>query len=161
MTSEETEKHYQAVLDDLEQRRKRCQKELAELDQTIAVVRRVLPNQSTLFSNGTSHAARPGKYMGISVRWAILNLLAEDAVSPMPTGEIADALRRGGISSTSKSFNANVSAVLSDMTNTRKETEQAGNGYQISDHGRDVWEGIKRTEQYQNRQLSIERERPV
>lgn len=148
--SSEMSKHYQAVLNDLEQRRQRCQKELAELDRAIAFMRKPLPPQA--------HSVYSGKYSNMSVRWAILNLLAEDAVAPMPTSEIAEALQKGGISSRGKSFSSNVSAVLSQMTKEREETEQVGSGYCISEHGREVWEGIKNTEQYQNRQLSSESE---
>lgn len=145
MSSEEMSKHYQAVLNDLEQRRQSCQKELAELEQAIAFMRKPIPLQTL--------NVYPGKYSDMSVRWAILNLLAEDAVAPMPTSDIAEALQQGGISSRGKSFNSNVSAVLSQMTREREETEQIGSGYRISEHGRAVWEGIKNTEQYRTRQI--------
>ena len=151
MSSEEMSKHYQAVLNDLEQRRQHCQKELAELEQAIAFMRKPFPPQA-------AHNVYPGKYSNMSVRWAILNLLAEDAAAPMPTSEVAEALQEGGISSRGKNFSSNVSAVLSQMTRERNETEQVGGGYRISEHGREVWEGIKNTEQYQTRQLSSDPE---
>ncbi len=131
------------------------------VDVATAVLRKTLPAQAALFGNGTTYSATSGKYSGMSVRWAILNLLAEDAIAPLPTAEVAATLQKGGISSGGKNFGANVSAVLSQMTNGRKETEQAEGGYCISEHGREVWDGIKKTEKYQNRQLSNGFEQPA
>ena len=102
-------------------------------------------------SNNTSSIS--GSYSGLSTRWAILFLLAENSDGmPMGRGEIAKALTDGGITSSAQSFASNVSAVLSGMANDRKEVEQVtGGGYQITAHGRDVWEGIKRTAQWGSR----------
>lgn len=157
MLTEHMDQHYQAVLRDLEQRRAHIQEQLAELDQAIAVVRKTVPSSASVRPDGAPqplHVASSGKYMGMSMRWAILNLLAEDASAPMPTSEVAAALQAGGISSSGKSFISNVSAVLSVMANTRKEIESAEGGYRITEHGREVWKGVKGTEQYQNRLVS-------
>lgn len=143
--------HYEAVLHDLETRRAKCQKELADIEQAIRGIRSLTASQAPLFA-GTPQQDESTKYAGISVRWAILNLLAEDAMAPMTTGAIAEALQRGGISSNAKTFASNVSAILSDMSKQRLEVEQAeGGGYQITPHGREVFQGIKLTPQYRNR----------
>jgi hypothetical protein len=70
----------------------------------------------------------------------------------MGTAEIAAALRDGGITSSAQNFTSNVSAVLSGMVNQRREIEQADNGFQITEQGRTVWDGIKHTSQWLNRQ---------
>jgi len=87
----------------------------------------------------------------MSVRWAILYLLAEYASGPMGTAEIAKALEEGGITSRGQNFRSNVSAIVSVMVNQRQELEQSGDGYQITQHGLDVWGGIKQTPQWLTR----------
>ena len=70
----------------------------------------------------------------------------------MGTAEISAALRAGGITSNAQNFTSNVSAVLSGMVNQRREIEQADNGFQVTEQGRAVWDGIKHTPQWLNRQ---------
>lgn len=148
--------HYQAVLRDLEQRRTRLQAELKDVEETAGRIRKLMSPQVSLFGPTPtipvpSVAVSQSRYSGMSVRWAILCLLAEDAPRPLGTGEIAQILRDGGITSQSRSFNSNVSAVLSVMANNRGEVETIEGGYRLTAHGRDVWNGIKLTPQYQNR----------
>ena len=78
----------------------------------------------------------------MSVRWAILNLLAEDANHPMTTGDIAVALQQGGITSSGKNFAGNVSAVLSDMSRTRGEAASKDEGWVITEIGKSAWAHI-------------------
>ena len=163
---------YQRVLNDLEIRRQHCLDELRMLESMISNLRQFVgvqapslaihnstvaptlrlpqPSASSLGPTETS-APRSRIYAGMSVRWAILYLLAENAIGPMGRSEIANALEAGGIVSSAQSFASNVSAVLSGMTNERKEVEQVVAGYQITAHGREVWEGIKRTPQWNAR----------
>src|ERR1700676_4820984 len=97
--------HYQAVLADMELRRSRCQKELAELEQTIDGIKKLLANSASLFVGtpvGSSHDSPPDparKYANMSQRWAVLNCLAEDATGPMRVSDIALTLLNGGVSS--------------------------------------------------------------
>ena len=164
-----TEQSYAVVFKDLEDRHRKCQEEVKRatdelnmLTQMLASLRQFMPNaQQDLPLAPQAHSVHDGKgspgtkngiYSGLSTRWAILYLLAENATSPMGRSEIAKALTDGGITSAAQSFASNVSAVLSGMANERKEVEQeASGGYQITDHGRDVWEGVKRTPQWNSR----------
>jgi hypothetical protein len=97
------------------------------------------------------------RFAGISVRWALLSLMAEDpsAASGLRTTEMADALLAGGVRSSGQNFAANVSAVVSDMTRKKKELEAVEDGkYVISAHGREVWDGVKRNRYYRYRRLT-------
>jgi hypothetical protein len=104
------------------------------------------------------------KYDGMSVRWAILGLLAEDpaAVGGMTTPEMTAAITAGGFRSpAAKNFAANVSAVVSDMVKKKLELELIADGkYAITPYGREVWEGIKRNPQYRYRRLTIALDAP-
>ena len=142
--------HYRAVLDDLQSQRAMHQLKVAEIDSAIASLGRLIPNDAKEElpvpeqKSGQAASNVPvGKYAGMSVRWAILNLLNEDANSPMGTGEIAEALVRGGITSAGKNFNGNVSAVLSNMSKERGEIEPTGSGWIISSVGRQAWAHIR------------------
>lgn len=162
---------YEEVLGDLEARRQRCADELKMLDGMISNLRQfitlqhpqpnsgVLPLQPRPFtahnpalasSGGIPDSSGEKKYFNMSVRWAILYLLA-DASEPMGRAEIAEALSAGGITSNALSFASNVSAVLSVMAKERDEVEQMESGFRITAHGREVWEGIKRTPQWASR----------
>ena len=155
--------HYQAVLRDLEVRRSRCQRELADIEQTMGGIRKLMNSSASLFVSApivavpNDHASVPEdkKFAGMSVRWAILKLLSEEAPGPLKTLEIASLLASGGISSNSKDFTGNVSAVVSDMVNKRSELESAeGNAYKLTDNGRLAWAAIKHSPKYVNRAVS-------
>ena len=152
--------HYRAVLEDLQQQRDLHQLKITEIDKAISSLQRLIPDdarselpiaQSQYAVTPTPASVRAGKYAGMSVRWAILNLLNEDATRPMSTGEIAEALQQGGITSTSRNFSANVSAVLSNMNNERGEVTSTENGWTIAPTGRSAWAHIRirRAEQQQ------------
>ena len=67
----------------------------------------------------------------------------------------AQALTDGGTTSNAQNFSSNVSAILSGMVNQRHEVQQATDGgYEITDHGREVWQGIRRTSQWNARQAT-------
>jgi hypothetical protein len=139
---------YRAVLDDLFKQRSQLQFKVGEIDAALAALRRLMPPEEITESRPeepqpTLQGTTIGKYAGMGVRWAILNLLSEDAIKPMSTGEIAEALQSGGITSGSKSFAANVSAVLSDMNHLRGEVTSTDKGWKISEKGKDVWIHIK------------------
>jgi hypothetical protein len=160
--------NYRMLLNHFEEQRiKRnaeFRKEMEGIEETISGLRKMLANQpqAPLFSeNPRSDASAVGKYAGLSVRWAILNLLAEDREAPMPTSAIAEALRIGGITSNSQNFTSNVSAVISDMTNKKLELESTDSGYRLTETGRRAWEAIKHTHQYATRLSSTASMRPV
>ena len=167
---------YDIVLKDLEEKHRHCIEEIQRLTQeqktitqTINYLRHVSPSQQALpftrASNGIVGGVIPPnidseendkRYAGLSTRWAILCLLAENTQVPMGRSEIAKSLTDGGITSNAQSFASNVSAVLSGMAKERNEVEQTDNsgGYHITAHGREVWEGIKRTAQWNARLTS-------
>jgi hypothetical protein len=163
------DQNYDLVLKDLESRRLRCADELKMLDQLISNLRSFVMGSATVsprsgaassqspldtrpdLSVASGHAPTNRCYAGMSVRWAILNLLCEHASGSLGTAEIAAALRGGGITSSAQNFTSNVSAVLSGMVNQRREIEQADNGFRITEQGRAVWDGIKHTPQWLNR----------
>jgi hypothetical protein len=153
---------YRELLNHFEGQRTRRQaefkKEMEGIEETISGLRKMLANQpqAPLFDvNPRAIASAVGKYAGLSVRWAILNLLAEDREAPMPTAAIAETLRAGGITSNSQNFTSNVSAVISDMTNKKQELEPTDSGYRLTETGRKAWDAIKHTHQYVNRFASI------
>ena len=88
-----------------------------------------------------------GEYAGMSIRWAILRYFSEHADGPQTLGIIADTLRAGGSTSKAQSFNSNISAVLSQMVG-KDELAKAEDGFSITQHGRDVWQGIRNSEKY-------------
>jgi hypothetical protein len=152
--------HYQAVLHDLELRLSRNQKETVRLQQTIAGIRETISTTASLFmatpstspmeTNAAEDESR--RYVGMSVRWAVLKLLSEYAPGPLKSAEVASFLASGGIVSKGKDFTANVSAVISDMVKVRKELEPAEeNTYRLADNGRLAWAAIKHSPKYVNR----------
>ena len=170
-----TDQGYDIVLKDLEDRQRLCTEEIHRrteeqkmLGQMISNLRQFIssasqstpvPQQAPRSVNATeprpSAAPRAAVYSGMSVRWAILYLLAENATGPMGRSEIAQALTDGGTTSNAQNFSSNVSAILSGMVNQRHEVQQATDGgYEITDHGREVWQGIRRTSQWNARQAT-------
>jgi hypothetical protein len=161
---------FRDVLRQLEQqkiaRELEFKREMEGIEETISGLRKMLASKSqpALFAVTPQHVAAipAGKYSNMSVRWAILNLLAEDAVGPMPTGKIAEALNAGGLNSkTGKNFSSNVSAILSVMSNTRGEVESTETGFRLTPNGRAAWEAVKHTPQYANRLFASASGRPV
>ncbi len=131
-------------------RQQEFKKEMEGLEETISGLRKMLANQQPLLPLRPRVITNP-QYAGMSVRWAILNLLAEDSDGPMPTSMIAEALTVGGVTSSSQNFTSNVSAVISVMTNTRHELESTASGHRLTEGGKRAWEAIKHTHQYINR----------
>jgi hypothetical protein len=140
--------HYRAVLNDLQSQRNLYQFKIQEIDNAISSLHRLIPEDAKdelpapAMVNPSAAVVVRGKYAGMSVRWAILNLLAEDANHPMSTGEIAVALQQGGITSSGKNFAGNVSAVLSDMSRTRGEAVSNDDGWVITEIGKSAWAHI-------------------
>lgn len=151
--------HYRAVLDDLGAKKAKVLQELNQLDAAIAAIKslagdpvQVQPQRPT-----AQHATVPNapvehgiNYAAISVRWAVLSLLADVATGPMSTGQIAEALQQRGVKKETKSpFGNIVSAVLSNLR-VKGEVEPVGDGlYQLSDAGRSMWKHIKSGPKFQ------------
>jgi hypothetical protein len=90
----------------------------------------------------------------MSVRWGVLKMMAEEATEPLKTAQMAVLLLEGGMKSAGKTFASNVSAVVSDMVNQRKELEAIGETgtYRITDNGRLAWAAIKHSPKYVSRE---------
>jgi hypothetical protein len=154
--------HYRAVLDDLQRQRDLYQLKITEVDQAIASLHRLIPDDAKKELPVPDYSSVPknpivqaGKYAGMGVRWAILSLLSETATGPMSTGEIAIALQDGGITSTAAKFAGNVSAVLSVMSKQRGEVTSSEHGWAISIIGRQAWAHIRTKRELQSQQLAI------
>lgn len=138
---------YRAVLEDLEKQKNEYLFKVREVEVAIAALRKLMPDEprptAAAVDNLLPVVVEQNKYAGMSVRWAILCLLTEDAVAPLSTGAVAQLLTEGGITSTSKNFAANVSAVLSDMNHNKNEVISRDNGWVISERGKSAWIHIK------------------
>jgi hypothetical protein len=146
--------HYRAVLEDLQRQRNLLNLKITEIDQAISSLHRLIPEDvkpdmpvqahpKPYVAPGQLSLGTVGRYSGMSVRWAILNLLSEDATGPMGTGEIAVALRQGGITSNAANFAGNVSAILSVMSKQKGEATAVEDGWVISPIGRQAWAHIR------------------
>lgn len=142
---------YRAVLDDLMKQRNEYAFKIGEIENAVAALRRLMPTEG-ISSPKDSQQSLPivpnGKYAGMSTRWAVLNLLSEDASSPLTTGQIAEALVTGGMISGAKSFAGNVSAVLSGMNHDKQEVTSGPNGWEITDKGKNAWIHIKASREW-------------
>jgi hypothetical protein len=136
---------YEAVLRDLEQQRK-------DLDMAIQGIRNVLASKSNTAGHDPVSRSKT-RFAMMSVRWAILWTLSESDRA-LPTGEITQRLLDGGTPKSGQRFNSNVSAVLSVMVK-KDEVASLDNGYGITKHGQEVWNGIKASPKYQS-QVSSE-----
>lgn len=158
--------NYAAVLQDLTSKRDAISSELKQIEAAIAAVSaaiashsegplaKPLPFTPPITPPTPSIVPSDQKYSGMSVRWAVLNLMAEDTAEALRTSEIAEMLQAHGVRPGGQNFTSNVSAVVSDMTKKKGELTVEDGRYQITDHGRDVWVGIKRTPQYRYRLAS-------
>jgi len=141
--------HYRAVLSDLNRQRDVYRLKINEIEQAIASLHRLIPTEVKTELppppqiNAAYQNVPKGQFGGMSVRWAILYLLSEIATGPLTTGEIASALREGGIQSNAAKFAGNVSAILSVMRSQKHEVEGVGDGWVISESGKQAWAHIR------------------
>lgn len=139
-----------AVYEHLDQKRQKLKKEYEEVELTLLGIRREIAALRVMQAPLFSEAERPErmKFQNISMRWAILWFLSE-SVGPLHTPNIADGLRAGGVSER-PNFNSIVSAILSQM-GQKGEVERTDSGHQLTDDGRQIWEGIQRSDKFLNR----------
>lgn len=157
----------QTALRELEGRQKDLRDEMATVEQGIAGIRAVLARDASLLVQIPQNAAPPkptpisqyGRYADMSVRWGVLQYLAEDVHEPATTSEIAAALLKGGMTTQGRDFISNVSAVVSVMVNKRQELEaitgESAGSYRLTQTGHAAWHAIKMTNQYQARSLNF------
>jgi hypothetical protein len=145
-----------AVQEHLDRKRQKLKREYEEIEATLAGIRREIATQrttqATLFPEAERSPAR-AKFQNISMRWAILWLLSE-TLGSLQTPTVADSLRNGGVAER-QNFNSIVSAILSQMAQ-KGEVERIDNAYQLTDSGRQVWDGVQRSEKFLNRHLISE-----
>ena len=163
--NKELYEHYKATLDAEKSDAKQLETERQRIDAKLEASRTIIARiQEKLLAYEESIAGKtmslfsPSaplperlKYAGMSVRWAILNLMADGGVGELTTPLMAEALTAGGVSTKSQNFNANVSAVVSEMRQRREPELEPGvaeGTFRITGHGREVWESIKHTPKY-------------
>jgi hypothetical protein len=144
---------YEAVKHDLEEERRQKQELIAALNADVrdlnasinTLSKRINPDASEPYP---STPIRPAmKYQNTSVRWAVLDLLHDS--KPMATGEIASALKAGGIRTDAVNFANNVSAVLTSTMKENDEVVQVGDGkWELTDRGKEKIEHIRTTSRY-------------
>jgi hypothetical protein len=141
----ENQSLYDQMLNELQNRRIKCLNDLEIIDQAISALRATFEPSPNVMPTDVKEI---NPYAAISVRWAILKLLYNNALRPLKTAEIADALLEGGNNYASKT---NVSAVVSDMVNKRKELEIIDDGYTLTETGKSTWHSIAHSSRYKER----------
>lgn len=155
--STELKASYEAVLHDLEAEQAETHQQLAqhqnrlkELHHSILTLRKKLDADPPLPTSTIPLRQPDKKYAFLSVRWAILDLLAESEAKT--TGEIADALLKAGLPTKAANFANNVSAVLSNMMKEgkHKEVRQLTDGrWELTDNGHRAIEYIRTMPKFQ------------
>jgi hypothetical protein len=140
-----------AVYEHLERKRMRLKKEYDEVEETLAGVRREIAVFRNVQPQLFPEADRPQRAMfqNISMRWAILWLLSENAAGPATTPNVADLLRDGGFAER-PNFNSIVSAILSQMVG-KGEVAKTDGGYVLTHNGASAWDAIRRSDKFLNR----------
>ena len=150
--SNDKKTQYETVLHDLEEERRQKQEQIAALNTDVrdlnasinTLSKRINPDAPEPYP---STPIRPAlKYANTSVRWAILDLLHDS--DPMATGEIADALKAGGIRTDAQNFENNVSAVLTTTMKQSGEAAQVADKWALTERGKQKIEHIRTTPRY-------------
>ncbi len=154
--SDELKRHYEAVLRDLQSESAQVQSQIAPLQarlkelhysvRTLAKklnpdvpIRTILPVIRPTATNQ--------KYVRLSVRWAILDLLSD--TRGRSSSEIAEELKAAGIQTKAANFVNNVSAVLT--TTMKEEVQQLpDNKWELTETGRDAIDHIRTTPKFRN-----------
>ncbi len=147
---------YEAVLRDQESERDEVQQQvsagqarLKEVHNSIStLLKRLNPDAVTSPSSSVNPPRQSSrKYAYMSVRWAILDLLAES--EPKTTAEIAEALIAAGVQTKAANFVNNVSAVLSTtMKEAHGEVQLADSKWQLTENGKSAIEHIRTTPKF-------------
>jgi hypothetical protein len=152
---------YEAVLHDQESEYAEVQQQvsagqarLKELNNSMGTLRKRLnPDEATatspLLTSANPSRQSSRKYAYMSVRWAILDLLAESEAKT--TAEIAEALISAGVQTKAANFVNNVSAVLSTtMKEQHDEVQQISDGkWSLTENGKSAIEHIRTLPKFQ------------
>jgi hypothetical protein len=152
MPTDDARTVYGPALSDLQARRNATysqlvedQRRLRELDNLIAGISRIISPTSP------TGMVTSRKYVNISVRWAILDLLST-AVVPMATADIAEALKDAGVVTKAANFTNNISAVLSSTMKGKDEVMQGSNGlWELTERGRNAISHIRDSAEFRRR----------
>lgn len=155
------QRHYQAVLADLDAKRVTLTQELEQVETILATIRRLAGVSETqakavsvtpMKPSTPTTASKSITYANMSVRWAVLAYLAEGSVEPQRTGQIADALQKGGLVKEGSRFGNIVSAVIHHLK-TKGEIVAVEDGlYGLTDAGRAMWAHIKASTKFRQSQ---------
>ncbi|SRR6266536_1375643 len=141
----EVKTSYEVVLRDLQAERDVVQQQLdnlhaqlKEINSGISTVSKRLHPDSPSSHSPLSFRPPNQKYANTSVRWAILDLLADSEA--MTTAQIAETIKAGGVPTRASNFVNNVSAVLTTtMKEKHKEVQQLPDGrWELTDNGRNA-----------------------
>jgi hypothetical protein len=140
MVSDDIKLHLQAVLDHYCEVRNQTHAQVSELQaklkeqqNTIASLAKELYGSSVPPSVNLIGSM---KYANISVRWAILDVLES---GPLATADIADILKREGVTTKAANFTNNVSAVLSTTMKGVDEVRQTPDGkWELTEKGQNA-----------------------
>jgi hypothetical protein len=161
---------YRVALAELEEQRADYVNQINDLDAIIAGIKRqivalegdqvvrayAIASKTSARPAQVSPETSPDEFKGMSVRWGILKFFGErpDGFTAT-TAEIAQALETGGYETKGQRFVGNVSAVISSMKDKAGPEIASENGVcRLTDVGRQVWEGIRRSPRYANRLTS-------
>lgn len=152
--SSDLKAHYEAVLQDFEAERQQVllqiaplQNKLKEIHTSIAALSKRI-NPETSYTPTSTLRKQSHKYVNMSVRWAILDILNE--AGAMTTSDIADALTNAGIQTRAANFVNNVSAVLSTTLKGKGEVAPLPNGqWELTENGKKAIGHIRTTEKFE------------
>lgn len=130
----EASRAYREVLADLRARIAEHVMSIEALNGAIQVVLANAPPETAELES--LPAAHPGRFVGLSLRKAILKFLSEEPSNAYDTGLVSQALQEGGMTTNGASFTSNVSATLSDMAKKYGEVERAnGTAWKLTSKG--------------------------
>lgn len=146
--SDDVKTAYELVVRDLEtEKQQLCEQNAAinarikELHSSIqSLRRRISPETSSALPPSSGIRFPNKKYVNVSVRWAILDLL--NGTEGTNTSEIADSLLAGGIQTKAANFANNVSAVLDAMTKKSEVHKTTAGVWQLTETGKSACDHI-------------------
>ena len=146
MITEDIKSHMKVVLEHYCQSRDQTQAQIGELQAQLREKNNTIASLSKEIFGATAPVftkAASQKYALISVRWAILDLLSTSG--PLNTADIADVLKREGVTTRAANFLNNISAVLSTtMKNGAQEVEQTSDGkWELTEKGKAAFGHIR------------------
>ncbi len=140
MVNDDIKTHLQAVLDHYTQIRDQTHSQVSELQAKLKEQQNTIASLAReLYGSNVPPSVRligSLKYANISVRWAILDVLES---GPLATADVADILKREGVTTRAANFTNNVSAVLSTTMKGADEVRQTPDGkWELTEKGQNA-----------------------